>query len=129
MTTKKQKQNTEIYNIVNSAIDTAVSVEKYNLNFYSFLQIEKVTRNEILSFLNSSLVDQIKDEITHLDMYLEENLCDLKEVYGWMGKPRVRKYKEYLIKIVEDAEQYEREKRPGRKSGSKIRKKAATANK
>ena len=126
----KQKQNTEIYNIVNSAIDTAVSLDKYNLNFYSFLKGEKITRTEIISFLQSNLIQQIKDEISHLDMFLGGGVADLREVYGWMGKPRVRKYKEYLIKILEDAEQYEREKRPGRKPGAKSKKKpTATANK
>lgn len=121
----------EIYNIVNTAIDVAVTAEKYQLNFYSFLKGENIKRVDIKSFLDSSLVSQMKDEVSHLDLYLEggPEVADLREVYGWMGKPRARKYKEYLMKIVEDAERYEIEKRPGRKPGSKNRKKSATANK
>ena len=121
----------EIYNIVNTAIDVAVTAEKYQLNFYSFLKGENIKRVDIKSFLDSSLVSQMKDEVSHLDLYLEggPDVADLREVYGWMGKPRARKYKEYLMKIVEDAERYEIEKRPGRKPGSKNRKKPATANK
>jgi len=124
-----QQQNDQIYEIVNAAIDEAVTQQQYRLNFYSFLSSEKLKRKEIISFLSSSLVSQMKDEVSHLDLYLDggPDVADLREVYGWMGKPRARKYKEYLMKIIEDAEKYEREKRPGRKPGSK--KKSATANK
>lgn len=122
----------EIYNIVNTAIDAAVTTEKYQLNFYSFLKGENLKREQIKSFLSSSLVSQMKDEISHLDLYLDggPDVADLREVYGWMGKPRARKYKEYLMKIIEDAEKYETEKRPGRKPGSKNKKKqSAVTNK
>jgi len=124
-----QQQNDQIYEIVNAAIDEAVTQQQYRLNFYSFLSSEKLKRKEILSFLSSSLVSQMKDEVSHLDLYLDggPDVADLREVYGWMGKPRARKYKEYLMKIIEDAEKYEREKRPGRKPGSK--RKSTTANK
>jgi hypothetical protein len=122
----------EIYNIVNTAIDAAVTSEKYQLNFYSFLKGENIKRQEIKSFIDSSLVSQIRDEISHLNLYLDggPDVADLREVYGWMGKPRARKYKEYLMKIIEDAEKYEVEKRPGRKPGTKNRKKqSAVTNK
>ena len=122
----------EIYNIVNTAIDAAVTSEKYQLNFYSFLKGENTKRQEIKSFIDSSLVSQIRDEISHLNLYLDggPDVADLREVYGWMGKPRARKYKEYLMKIIEDAEKYEVEKRPGRKPGTKNRKKqSAVTNK
>jgi hypothetical protein len=93
------------------------------------LEGENVKRIDIKSFLNSSLISQMRDEISHLDLYLDggPEVADLREVYGWMGKPRARKYKEYLMRIIEDAERYEKRKRPGRKPGSK--KKSATTNK
>jgi hypothetical protein len=120
----------EIYNIVNTAIDIAVTSEKYQLNFYNFLKNEGIKKPEISSFLKSSLVSQIRDEIAHLNLYLNggSDVADLREVYGWMGKPRARKYKEYLFKIIEDAEKYDYEKRPGRKPGSKNKKKPAAAS-
>lgn len=121
----------EIYNIVNTAIDIAVSNDKYQLNFYSFLRGENIKRPQITLFLQSNLVSQIRDEISHLDLYLDggPDVADLREVYGWMGKPRARKYKEYLMKIIEDAEKYEYERRPGRKSENKPNKKSKVANK
>ena len=120
---------TDIYIIVNGAIDDAVRFQRYQLNFYSFLEGENVKRIDIKCFLNSSLISQMRDEISHLDLYLDggPEVADLREVYGWMGKPRARKYKEYLMRIIEDAERYEKRKRPGRKPGSK--KKSATTNK
>jgi len=119
----------EIYSIVNKAIDDAIKFQKYQLNLYSFLKGQSLKRKEVLSFINSGLTSQIKDEIAHLDLYLngDSEAVDLREVYDWMGKPRAKKYKEYLMKMIEDAEKYERERRPGRKPGSK--RKAATANK
>ena len=74
----------------------------------------------------------MRDEISHLNLYLfgGPDVADLREVYGWMGKPRARKYKEYLNEIIEDAEKYEIEKRPGRKPGSRNKKKqSAVTNK
>jgi len=123
------KVNDEIYNIVNSAIDLAVTSQKYQLNFYTFLASSEIKRPGILSFLNSPLVSQIRDEIIHLNLFLDggPDVADLREVYGWMGKPRARKYKEYLFKIIEDAEKYYAEKKPGRKPGSKNKKNSTAA--
>jgi len=119
----------EIYSIINKAIDDAIKFQKYQLNLYSFLTSQSLKRKEVLSFIHSSLASQIKDEIAHLDLYLsgDSEAAYLREVYDWMGKLRAKKYKEYLMKMIEDAEKYEREKRPGRKPGSK--RKAATTNK
>ena len=62
----------------------------------------------MVSFLNSSLVSQMRDEAKHLDMYLNDGPADLTECYGWMGKTRATKYRDYLYKMIEDAERYEK---------------------
>jgi hypothetical protein len=113
-----KKQNTEIYDIVNLAIDRAVIDDVYNLNFYSFLEASKLKRAEVISFLDSVLVSQMYAEIENLDLYLLD-VADLVEVYGWMGKQRSKRYREYILKIIEDAKRYEQHKKPGRKPGSK----------
>jgi hypothetical protein len=115
----------EIFNIVNKAIDDAVKTEKYQLNLYNFIKGENMKRKDVQIFLNSNLVSQMKDEVAHLDLYLDggPEVADLREVYGWMGKPRARKFKEYLLKMIDDVERYEKERRPGRKPGSKSKKK------
>jgi len=119
----------EIYCMVNAAIDLAVTDQKYYLNVYDFAKSEKMKRKEIISFLESSLVSQIRDEAKHLDMFLKGGPADLRECYGWMGKPRATKYRDYLYKIIQDAERYEKERRPGRKPGSKNKKKPGLPNK
>lgn len=119
----------EIYTIVNIAIDTAVTKQQYKLNLYDFAKTLKMKRKDILSFLDSSLVSQMRDEAKHLDMYLNGGPADLTECYGWMGKTNATKYRDYLYKMIEDAERYEKERRPGRKPGSKTKKKTGVANK
>lgn len=122
----------DIYEIINSAIDTAFTQEKYQLNFYEYLQGENFKKDQITSFINSSLGVAIVHQIEELELYLNggDQASFVRESYGWMGKPRARKAKEYLEKIMEDASKYEQSKRRGRKPGSKNRKKpTATANK
>ncbi len=117
--------NASIYDIVNSAIDIAFTEDKYQLNFYGYLKSENIKRKDILAFIDSSLGRSLVDQVEELDMYLnaEDGERILKEAYGWMGKPRVRKIRNYLNDIIEDAKKYEQSKRPGRK------KKPATTNK
>jgi hypothetical protein len=128
---KMKFADNQIYEVINSAIDLAVTSEKYNLNFYTFLKSSGAKRQEVISFLNSPLTSQIKDEISYLNLYITDSpeISDIQEVYDWMGKSRAKKYKEYLLRMIEDAEKYEREKRPGRKPGTKNKKVATTSNK
>ena len=122
----------DIFDIVNSAIDTAFTQEKYQLNFYEYLQGENFKKDDIVKFIDSSLGVAIIYQIEEIEMYLEggDRASFVRESYSWMGKPRARKVKEYLEKIMGDAKKYEQSKRRGRKPGSKNRKKpAATANK
>jgi len=122
----------DVFDIVNSAIDTAFTQEKYQLNFYEYLQGENLKKDEILKFIDSSLGVAITYQIEEIEMYLEggDRAAFVRESYNWMGKPRARKVKEYLEKIMEDARKYEQSKRRGRKPGSKNRKKAtATSDK
>lgn len=121
----------EIYDLVNSAIDTAVTYQKYHLDFYSYLKQENYRREEIQKFLDSSISLAIKHQIEELECYLEggDRAAFFRESYGWMGKPRARKFSDYLKKIVCDAEKYEKSKRRGRKPGSKNRKKSTSTNK
>lgn len=117
----------DIYYMVNSAIDTAFSQEKYQLNFYEYLQGENFKKDEITSFINSALGIAIIHQIEELDLYLDggDKAAFVRESYSWMGKPRARKTKEYLENIINDAKRYEQSKRKGRKP----RKKQTTSNK
>jgi hypothetical protein len=111
----------DMYYIVNEAIDFAFKEQKYNLNFYTYLQGENFTKQDITIFLESNVCTAIRDQVEEIDMYLGggPEVADVRESYNWMGKPRARKVKEYLNSMLEDAKKYEKSKRRGRKPGSK----------
>lgn len=122
----------DIYAIVNTAIDYAFYQEKYNLNFYDYLNGEKFKRDDVRTFIESGLSIAIRDQIQEMDLYLDGGIeaAFVREAYNWLGKPRARKIRDYLNQIMEDADKYERSKRRGRKPGSTNKKKpTATANK
>lgn len=110
----------DIYYLVNQAIDLAFMQEKYQLDFFNYLQGENFKKSDMDCFLKSALKTSIDHQIEELDMYLlgGPTANDLREAYSWMGKPRARKVKEYLEKILEDAIKYEKTKRRGRKPKS-----------
>ena len=120
----KQYFEEDIYSSVTTAITIAVKEEKYIFDMYFFLVDKNFKRNEVLKFLNSSLITSVAEEIYQLEKYLNEN-SSLGELYGWMGKYKALKFKNYLVKIIDDLKRYEREKRPGRKKGSTKRFKSA----
>ena len=72
------------------------------------------SRNDIKKFISSYLYTSLVDQVDELNLYLSNNVLS-KEAYEWMGEQRVIKTRDYLNKIIEDAKQYEKSKRPGRK--------------
>jgi hypothetical protein len=114
----------DLYSFVNAAINTAINEEKYIFDVYSFLKTKQYKRSEVLIFLSSSLVTSIAEEIYQLETYLNSN-SSLHELYGWMGKSKAKRLKEYLNSIIDDLKKYEREKRPGRKPRSNKQQKAS----
>lgn len=114
------KSNTlnDIHNDVEVAIDYAF-YGKFVLKFYDYLKIKSAKKTEVEEFLNSHTVKNIKTLIQDMEDYLEggsDNMHkQLREAYGHIPKPQARKIKNYLIGILEDAERYNYEKRPGRR--------------
>jgi hypothetical protein len=108
----------ELYDIVEHSIDFAFK-GKYVLKMYEYLKSAKATKRDVQEFIDSSTSKEIKLLILDLDDYLEGGNDDahkqLKEGYGYLGKPEARKIKNYLYGILQDAWKYEQEKRPGRK--------------
>ena len=108
----------ELYDIVEHAIDH-VFQGKYILNMYQYLQDSKVSRTVIEDFMMSNTAGEIKSLVLDLEGYLEGGVDNmhkqLREGYGHLGKPEGRKIKNYLEKIISDAERYKNDKRPGRR--------------
>jgi hypothetical protein len=109
---------TELYDVIEKTIDYAFN-GKYMLNMYDYLKSSKTSKTDVEKFLMSCTASEIKSLVLDLEGYLEGGSDDthkqLREGYGHLGKPEARKIKNYLINIIDDAERYKNEKRPGRK--------------
>lgn len=108
----------EIYIDVEKAIDYAFNGQ-FVLKFYDYLQIRGTKKIEVDEFIQSSTANEICNLITDLDDYIaggsDEMHKQLREAYGHIAKPQARKIKNYLYGILEDAQKYSYDKRPGRR--------------
>ena len=107
-----------VYDMLEHAIEYAFE-GKMQLKFYEFLKYRKTTKAEVDSFLHSSTVKEISDQVLELQEYIKggkDNLHQqLREAYGHISKPQARKIKVYLGGILEDAVRYQHDRRPGRR--------------
>jgi hypothetical protein len=108
----------EVYNDVEKAIDYAFNGQ-FVLKFYDYLKIRGTKRIEVEQFIESSTANELNNLVTDLDDYLEggsdEMHKQLREGYGHIPKPQARKIRNYLYGILEDAQRYNYDRRPGRR--------------
>jgi len=112
-----------VYDMLEHAIEYAFE-GKMQLKFYDYLKHRKTKKTEIDSFIKSSTVKEISDQVLELEGYIkggsDNDHKQLREAYGHIPKPQARKIKTYLSRIIEDAVRYQHDRRPGRrKKGSK----------
>ncbi len=107
-----------VYDMLEHAIEYAFE-GKMTLKFYDFLKYRKTKKAEIDSFLQSSTVKEISDQVLELQEYIkggaDNDHKQLREAYGHIPKPQARKIKAYLSQIIEDAVRYQHDRRPGRR--------------
>jgi len=105
-------------------MDIEVSIDyafngKFILKLYDYLKTNSTKKVDVENFLKSNTVKNILNIIDDLDEYLvggpDDQHKQLREAYGHIPKPQARKIKNYLIDILEDAEKYIYDKRPGRR--------------
>jgi len=111
----------ELYVLVERAIDAAFN-GKFLFNLYTYVRSSKFTRRDVTEFIESSTAANVSNIVTELELYIKGKDKIAKEAYGHLSKPTARKIKDYLYKILTDAWKYEQERRPGRKPGTKNRK-------
>ena len=108
----------EVYSDVEKAIDYAFNGQ-FVLNFYDYLKVRGTRKIEVEEFIVSSTASEITSLVLDLDEYLEggadEMHKQLREGYGHIPKPQARKIRNYLSGILEDAQRYNYDKRPGRR--------------
>jgi len=111
----------EIYVLVEKSIDAAFD-GKFLFNLYTYVKSSKFTRREVTAFIESPTAVSISNIVLELELYIKGKDKIAKEAYGHLSKPQARKIKDYLYKILTDAWKYEKERRPGRKPGTTIKK-------
>ena len=108
----------EVFNDVEKAIDYAFNGQ-FVLKFYDYLKVRGTKKIEVDEFIESTTASEIGNLVTDLDDYLEggsdEMHKQLREGYGHIPKPQARKIRNYLNGILEDAQKYSHDKRPGRR--------------
>ena len=109
----------EFYELVESAIDAAFEKDCYLFNCSTYLKYNKTTRKQVQGFINSTTAGNIALTCADLQTYIKGGDKVLREAYGHIGKPKARKIHKYLQKILLDAVEYEKTRRPGRKKRSK----------
>lgn len=112
----------ELYELIDKSIDLAMSEQKYLFKLYPYLKTNKWTRRQVNEFIESTSAAQLNEIILDLEGYIKGGDKILREAYGHIPKPKARKIKEYLYGILEDAWKYHAERKPGRKPGTKNRK-------
>ncbi len=108
----------EVYNDVEKAIDYAFNGQ-FVLKFYDYLKVRGTKKVEVDEFISSETANELNDLVNDLEEYIEggsdEVHKQLREGYGHIPKPQARKIKNYLYGILEDAQKYSYDKRPGRR--------------
>jgi len=119
----------ELCTLVERAIDAAFD-GKFLFNLYDYVKASKFTRRDVTAFIESSTAANVSNLVLELELYLKGRDKISKEAYGHLSKPQARKIKDYLYKILTDSWKYEKERKPGRKPGTKNKKrKSAIYNK
>ena len=119
----------ELCTLVERAIDAAFD-GKFLFNLYNYVKASKFTRRDVTAFIESSTAANVSNLVLELELYLKGRDKISKEAYGHLSKPQARKIKDYLYKILTDSWKYEKERRPGRKPGTRNKKrKSAIYNK
>tara|TARA_B100002019_G_scaffold249721_1_gene229233 strand:+ start:1045 stop:1401 length:357 start_codon:yes stop_codon:yes gene_type:complete len=108
----------ELITVVEKSIDSAFS-GKFNLDMYQYLKSINATKRDAREFLESETAKYINLTIYDLEDYIEggsdEMHKQLREAYGYLGKPEARKVKDFLEGMIVGASKYEYDKRPGRR--------------
>tara|TARA_B100000902_G_C26415822_1_gene484493 strand:- start:108 stop:473 length:366 start_codon:yes stop_codon:yes gene_type:complete len=111
----------ELYTLVDRTLEDTMNGGRFLFNMYNYLEASRWTRKQVQEFLESSVAEEVTGEISELDIYIKGGDPYMREAYHHIPKPRARKIRDYLHKMIDDAQRYSDQRRPGRKKGSKNR--------
>jgi len=115
----------ELYELIDKSIDLAMTEQKYLFKLYPYLKTNKWTRRQVNEFIESTSAAQLNEVILDLEGYIKGGDKTLREAYGDIPKPKARKIRDYLYSILKEAWEYHAERKPGRKPGTKNRRKVS----
>ena len=122
-----RKTQIDLFDLIEHVIDDVFLNSIYTFDMYRFLRSNQIKRPVVDEFVDSITAKNIQVSIDELNLYLEggsdSDHRQIREAYGHLGKPTARKIRDYLNRILTDAWKYQNDKRPGRRKGSKNRKK------
>jgi hypothetical protein len=118
-----QHNEQELYELVDKSIDLAMTEQKFLFRLYPYLKTNKWTRRQTNEFIESQCAANLNFLVLELEEYIKGGDKTLREAYGYLPKPKARKIKDYLYGILKDAWDYHAERKPGRKPGTKVKKK------
>ena len=120
---RKTVDTEELFSIVDRSIDEAIINGRFLFDMYTYLKNNRWTRRDTDLFIESTVAAELSDTCMELDEYIKGKDKCCKEAYAYLGKSKAKKVRAYLYGILEDAWKYHHERRPGRKPGSKNKKK------
>ncbi len=101
----------DIIYMLNDVIDDVILHRKFTFDFYKFLCSENISKLEIQKFNTSKFINTIKYQIDEFDDFLKGGDHFLREAYSGYSKPEVRKMRNYIQGLLEDALKYEQFKK------------------
>lgn len=114
----------EIIHILNGVMDDVILRRKFTFDFNKYLCSENVSRAEIEKFNSSKFIDTLKEQINEFEDFLKGGDQYLREAYPGYTKPEVRKMKNYIQGLLDDALNYEQLKK--KRSPRKTKKRTTT---
>ena len=94
----------DIEEMVERAVDLAFSDDKFYFKCYNYLKDSKATRAYTRKFIDSPTAGGLALTISDLDAYIKGGSDSehqlLREAYGFLGKPRARKIRKYLLSLI-----------------------------
>ncbi len=103
--------------IVEKVVDDAMFLHKHTFKMYDYLVDNALTRRDVQEFQKSGTAQNIRCTLEDLKLIIEGGHPEMKEAYPDWSKPEARKIRNYLLKILNDADKYQTEK--GKRRGSK----------
>ena len=107
-----------LIDIIEKVVNDAMFAHKHTFKMYDYLIKNNLTKNEIIDFLNCGTTQNIRITLEDLDLLIEGGHPEMKEAYPNWTKPEARKIRNYLDKIIKDAEQYKQDK--GKRKRSRL---------